>query len=250
MKNSFLILISISFLVSVRAAPPLEVQIANDFLAHLNIQAGNTNATASNWNAPTQFLFETNIIDVTEQENGHSWLLASNNDPWGTISEKGFASEFHARLSWALKQTSCAAPPSSYYNSYLTDRKGDHLIMVFQGDAPVLTNQTDSSRIYCLWNNHVFTCESVGNELSALVFQCFLRAGGVDIPDDPFRSSPAPESFQVMRVFSSGSKEPSDSPPPAPESFQAMLVFPSDLGNETDSSASESRPESEIKQEF
>jgi hypothetical protein len=77
-----------------------------------------------------------------------------------------------------------------------------------------------------------------------------LRAGGVDISDDPFRSSPAPESFQVMRVFSSGSKEPSDSPPPAPESFQAMLVFPSDLGNETDSSASESRPESEIEQEF
>lgn len=223
MKNRFLILISVSFLVSVRADPPLEVQIANDFLAHLSIQAGNTNATVSNWNAPTQFLFGTNIIDVTEQRNGHFWLLASNDHPWCTISENSFSSEFHARLSWALKQTSCAAPPSSYFNSYLTDRKGEHLIMVFQGDAPVLTNQTDSSCIYCLWNNHVFTCESIENEseLSALVFQCFLRAGGVDIPEEPLRSSPpfgspASEPVQAMRGVSS--EPPEDSASSEPES--------------------------------
>ena len=56
-----------------------------------------------------------------------------------------------------------------------------------------------------------------------------LRAGGVDIPDDPPRSSPAPESFQAMRVFSSDSEEPSDSPPPAPKPVvQTMRVFSSE----------------------
>jgi hypothetical protein len=60
-----------------------------------------------------------------------------------------------------------------------------------------------------------------------------LRAGGVDIPDDPPRSSPAPESFQAMRVFSSDSEEPSDSPPPAPKPVvQAMRVFSSEPGEE------------------
>lgn len=78
-----------------------------------------------------------------------------------------------------------------------------------------------------------------------------LRAGGVDIPEEPLRSSP-PSSppAQAMRVFSSDPPEDASSSPPAPEPFQAMLVFPSDLGNETDSSASESRPESESEQEF
>ena len=78
-----------------------------------------------------------------------------------------------------------------------------------------------------------------------------LRAGGVDIPEEPLRSSP-PSSppAQAMRVFSSDPPEDASSSPPAPEPFQAMLVFPSDLENETDSSASESRPESEIEQEF
>lgn len=60
-----------------------------------------------------------------------------------------------------------------------------------------------------------------------------LRAGGVDIPDDPPRSSPAPESFQAMRVFSSDSEESSDSPPPAPKPVvQAMRVFSSEPGEE------------------
>ena len=58
-----------------------------------------------------------------------------------------------------------------------------------------------------------------------------LRAGGVDIPDDPLRSSPTPESFQAMRVFSSDSEESSDSPPPAPKPVvQAMRVFSSEPG--------------------
>ena len=60
-----------------------------------------------------------------------------------------------------------------------------------------------------------------------------------------------PSGAEPLAHSSPADSSPSAPPSsPAPEPFQAMLVFPSDLGNETDSSASESRPESEIEQEF
>ena len=60
-----------------------------------------------------------------------------------------------------------------------------------------------------------------------------------------------PSGSEPLAHSSPADSSPSAPPsPPAPEPFQAMLVFPSDLENETDSSASESRPESESEQEF
>lgn len=74
--------------------------------------------------------------------------------------------------------------------------------------------------------------------LAIYLDEAILCVSNMDRFDTPLRSSPpsgspAPESFQAMRVFSSGSKEPSDSSPPAPEpAFQTMRVFSSDLEEE------------------
>ena len=134
---------------------------------------------------------------------------------------------------------------SSHTNRFVTSTTDFGMVLISGKESDGSLNG-NNIRV-CIGNVAVF----VEGDQPLSTALSLLRAGGVDIPEEPLRSSP-PSSppAQAMRVFSSDPPEDASSSPPAPEPFQAMLVFPSDLENETDSSASESRPESESEQEF
>lgn len=108
-----------------------------------------------------------------------------------------------------------------------------------------LTRISDFVRILFVRNNVFVSLRTdAGLTVSTNLLFCLdsqIVQSLVDIPDNPLRSSPAPESFQAMRVFSSDSEEPSDSPPPAPKpAFQAMRIFSSEPESEPSSPAQDS----------
>ena len=115
---------------------PPEVQTAFAFLSNLHLSAGETNAILSEWNQPTQFQSGTNLISVAVAGENRKWSLSSNEAVLGTVSMNSYGSEFQARLTWALKQTSRSAPPDSNFNSYETPISTEHFALVCQSAAP------------------------------------------------------------------------------------------------------------------
>ena len=193
MKSSLVIIFACLFGMCAQASVPPEVQLAFDFLSYLHLSAGETNATPSEWNQPTQFQSGTNLISVAVAGNIQKWTLSSNEALLGTVSMNSYASEFQARLTWALKQTSRSTSPDEYFNSYAATIPSEHFALIYQGAAPVLTNCTEAIAVFAVWNNHVFCFEPTGSNLQESVFEDFLRAGGVDIPAEPESPEPNPE---------------------------------------------------------
>jgi hypothetical protein len=190
MKSLLIAIVSVWVGACALADIPPEVQTAFAFLSNLHLSAGETNAILSEWNQPTQFQSGTNLISVAIAGENRKWSLSSNEAVLGTVSMNSYGSEFQARLTWALKQTSRSAPPDSYFNSYLAPISTEHFALVCQGAAPVLTNRTEAIAVFALWNNHVFCFEPAGSDSQETLLEDFLRAGGVDIPDEPEPQDP------------------------------------------------------------
>ena len=227
---------------------------ANRFLDRIGIARGSSQSLTNEWALPQSVLVSNTVFSVSGEKhfNHFSGTLSDTNETFvGTFEVDVSGSEAGSRTYWGLRQICRPLPPHLYYDFYDIDEIGGGLLLVWNTAVNEMgvTNRC-LDRVSALYQN---ICTTVSSDTLApdVLALALLRAGGVDVPDNPLRSSPAPEPFQAMRVFSSEPEDASPpSAPPAPEPFQAMLVFPSDLENETDSSASESRPESESEQEF
>ena len=183
------------------------------------------------WTLPLFFVSdngETNVVSRTSfsSSNGSIRTGLSYSSPSSSGKACVYASTNHfAALRELLFPTIAfsSSSVSSHTNKFVASTTDFGMVLI-SGKEPDGSLNENNIRV-CIGNVAVFV-EGDQPLPSALAL---LRAGGVDIPDDPPRSSPAPESFQAMRVFSSDSEESSDSPPPAPAPVQAMRVFSSEL---------------------
>lgn len=226
-----------------------EYQAASLFSALIGADNPATVSPTNTWVPPSLFVFpadETNIVSIAKVRNtakGSSFFIncrSSQNNYDATINVCSNRTLALEELCFPIVAFS-SMPIEMIASGYSSQANESGVI-----EISAVGNVNDLSLI-AFGNISVQTFGSNSKNFALAL----LRAGGVDIPEEPLRSSP-PSSppAQAMRVFSSDPPEDASSSPPAPEPFQAMLVFPSDLENETDSSASESRPESESEQEF
>lgn len=219
---------------------------ANRFLDHIGIARGSSQSLTNEWALPQSVLVSNAVVSVSGERhfNHYSGTLSDTNATFvGTFEVDVSGSEAGSRTYWGLRQICRPLSPHLYYDFYDIDEIGGGLLLVWNtalNDMGVTNRRPD--RVSALYQN---ICTTVSSDTLApdVLAIALLRAGGVDIPDDPPRSSPAPESFQAMRVFSSDSEESSDSPPPAPKpAFQAMRIFSSEPEEEPAPSAPKSEP--------
>lgn len=248
MKTKLATIASIAALQMVAFSQSVPSAGTADYLLHyLGIQPGSESIVTNSWILPETIQMGTTAIGVegAESDSQKVGLFRDINsqEELGSFSIYFSSSERAAHLYWAKMETSRSLAPNRYFDSYVvsTNLFGRVCIQKRERNGSAF-GMTNTCQACVLFQNAIVNASSMTLDPEMLAV-ALLRAGGVDIPDDPPRSSPAPESFQAMRVFSSDSEEPSDSPPPAPKpAFQAMRIFSSEPEEEPAPSAPKSEP--------
>jgi len=246
MKTKLATIASIAALQMVAFSQSVPSAGTADYLLHyLGIQPGSESIVTNSWILPETIQMGTTAIGVegAESDSQKVGLFRDINsqEELGSFSIYFSSSERAAHLYWAKMETSRSLAPNRYFDSYVvsTNLFGRVCIQKRERNGSAF-GMTNTCQACVLFQNAIVNASSMTLDPEMLAV-ALLRAGGVDIPDDPLRSSPAPESFQAMRVFSSDSEEPSDSPPPATKpAFQAMRIFSSEPESEPSSPAQDS----------
>ena len=179
---------------SVLAAEP--VSDANLFLDHIGIARGSSVSLTNQWTLPQSVLVSNLVVSVSGERHFNHFsgtLSDTNSTAIGTFEVDISGSEAGSRTYWGLRQTCRPLPPHLYYNSYDVDERSGGLLLVWNitVDATGVTNRC-LDRVSALYQN---ICTAVSSESLApdLLAVALLRAGGVEIPDEPAPQNPEPE---------------------------------------------------------
>lgn len=179
---------------SVLAAEP--VSDANLFLGHIGIARGSSASLTNQWTLPQSVLVSNLVVSVSGERHFNHFsgtLSDTNSTAIGTFEVDISGSEAGSRTYWGLRQTCRPLPPHLYCNSYDIDERSGGLLLVWNTtvDAMGVTNRC-LDRVSVLYQN---VCTTVSSETLSpdLLALALLRAGGVEIPDEPVPQNPEPE---------------------------------------------------------
>lgn len=168
---------------------------ANLFLDQIGIARGSTASSTNEWVLPQSVLVSNLIVSVSGERhfNHFSGMLSDTNSAMiGTFEVDISGSEAGSRTYWGLRQICRPLPPHLYYNSYDAEERSGGLLLVWNitVDATGVTNRS-LDRVSALYQN---ICTTVSSESLPpdLLAVALLRAGGVDIPDEPKPQNPEP----------------------------------------------------------
>lgn len=169
---------------------------ANQFLDYIGIARGSTESSTNEWTLPQSILVSNLVVSVSGERHFNHFsgtLSDTNSTAIGTFEVDISGSEAGSRTYWGLRQTCRPLPPHLYYNSYDVDERSGGLLLVWNitVDATGVTNRC-LDRVSALYQN---ICTAVSSESLApdLLAVALLRAGGVEIPDEPAPQNPEPE---------------------------------------------------------
>ena len=169
---------------------------ANLFLDHVGIARGSSASLTNEWDLPQSILMSNRLISVSGERHFNHFsgtLSDTNSTAIGTFEVDISGSEAGSRTYWGLRQICRPLPPHLYYNSYAVNARSGGLLLVWNTDvdATGVTNRC-LDRVSVLCQNICTTVlsDSLAPDLLALAL---LRAGGVEIPDEPAPQNPEPE---------------------------------------------------------
>ena len=169
---------------------------ANRFLDHIGIARGSSQSLTNEWALPQSVLVSNVVVSVSGERhfNHFSGTLSDTNATFvGTFEVDVSGSEAGSRTYWGLRQICRPLSPHLYYDFYDIDEIGGGLLLVWNtalNDMGVTNRRPD--RVSALYQN---ICTTVSSDTLApdVLAIALLRAGGVDIPDDPESPEPSPE---------------------------------------------------------
>ena len=253
MKTKLATIASIAALQMVAFSQSVPSAETADYLLHyLGIQPGSESIVTNSWILPETIQMGTTAIGVegAESDSQKVGLFRDINsqEELGSFSIYFSSSERAAHLYWAKMETSRSLAPNRYFDSYVvsTNLFGRVCIQTRERNGSAF-GMTNTCQACVLFQNAIVNASSMTLDPEMLAV-ALLRAGGVDIPEEPLRSSP-PSSppVQAMRVFSSGPEDASpSSSPPASAPVQAMRVFSSGPPEDSVSSEPESNGEDDL----
>lgn len=169
---------------------------ANQFLDYIGIARGSTESSTNEWTLPQSILVSNLVVSVSGERHFNHFsgtLSDTNSTAIGTFEVDISGSEAGSRTYWGLRQTCRPLPPHLYYNSYDVDERSGGLLLAWNTtvDAMGATNRC-LDRVSVLYQN---VCTTVSSETLSpdLLALALLRAGGVEIPDEPIPQNPEPE---------------------------------------------------------
>ena len=190
-----------------------------EFLRLLGMELQGTNSAVSNWtvpNLPISFPDCSGRFSGSSGANGYSLELTNSlGRIVSSIDLVAYPSSDDALIGLAF---SIGGSSSALLSRIAADTiVSTNQIGIIEFCRTTTNPQRGFSRKWFLFRNITFSFRNYSEFDAETATAIILRAGGVDIPDEPLRSSPsssppASEPFQEMRVFSAGPEDDSTSP--------------------------------------
>ena len=175
------------FVHTASANSSFEEDIASSLLQHLGLNEISNSVIASEWSPPAMMTLESTLLSVVPQgENGKMYSIFDTNSNFVVrLCVASATSESDIKMSWALNRTAKSIDPTTYFDSFIITNvvSGVSFIYERQGRSPHF-GPISEARFFCLVGKASFELSNATVNVENLAL-AILRAGGVEIPDEP-----------------------------------------------------------------
>ena len=177
---------------SVQAQHPSELALATSLMNHLGIPQGSTAFETNGWMEASSILLGTNVYPILHTPVTEKWgegTILSDNAATsiGRYSIHSRRTEADTRLAWALRETCRSMPPDMYFGTYVLSETTNGVFFIHERlNSASLSGPTNTLSVSCLYSHFEVDVSVDTQEYNPeQIALALLRAGGVEIPDEP-----------------------------------------------------------------